>query len=86
MATYSVRIKRSAEKEISALPLAVRRRVVDRIAVLADDPRPPGCRKLSGRDAYRIRQGAYRIVYTVDDGEVVVEVVRVAHRSDVYRR
>ena len=86
MATYSVQIKRSAEKEIAGLPLATRRRVVERISALADDPRPPGCSKLSGADGYRIRQGAYRVVYTVDDSHVVVEVVRVAHRSDVYRR
>jgi len=86
VATYSVRIKRSAEKEIAALPLATRRRVVERISALADDPRPPGCRRLSGSDKYRMRQGAYRVVYTVNDDRVVVEVVRVAHRSDVYRR
>lgn len=86
MATYSVQIRRSAEKEIGSLPLAVRRRVVARISALADDPRPPGSRKLAGSEAYRVRQGAHRIVYTIDDDRVVVVVVRVAHRSDVYRR
>ena len=84
-ATYSVLIKRSAEKEIARLPLVLRRRVIDRIAGLAEEPRPPGCAKLSGQDKYRLRQGAYRIVYTIDDDIVTVVVVRVAHRSDAYR-
>ncbi len=85
MATYSVVIRRSAEKEVAALPLSVRRRVVERISSLAAAPRPPGCVKLSGQDKYRLRQGAYRIVYTIDDAVVTVVIVRVAHRRDVYR-
>lgn len=85
MARYSLLIRRSAEKEIERLPLRVRRRVVARISALATDPRPPGCVKLSGHDKYRIRQGAYRIVYTIDDAVVTVVVVRVAHRRDAYR-
>jgi mRNA interferase RelE/StbE len=51
---------------------------------LAEDPRPPGCTKLSGREAYRVRQGDYRIVYTVEDDALVVEVVKVGHRRDLY--
>lgn len=80
-----LRIRRSAEKEIRDLPAAVRRRVIDRIAGLAADPRPHGCEKLAGWDAYRIRVGAYRVVYTVSDRVLVVEVVRVAHRREAYR-
>ncbi len=85
MAISSVQIRRSAEKEIARLPLRDRQRIVERIAGLAVDPRPPGCTKLSGQDKYRVRQGAYRVVYTIDDAVVTVIVVRVAHRRDVYR-
>jgi len=62
-----------------------RMRIVDRIAKLADDPRPEGCEKLSGQEKYRIRQGRYRIVYSIEDRELVVFVVKVGHRKDVYR-
>lgn len=85
MASYRIFIKPSAAKEIEKLPTKkIRRAIVDRIAALADDPRPRGCRKLSGADRYRIRQGAYRILYTIDDDRVIVVVVRVAHRKDAY--
>ena len=85
MAGYSVGIKRGAAKELEGLPLKDRRRVVGRIRALAQDPRPPGCEKLSGEDKYRIRQGALRILYQVDDQLAVVTVVKIAHRRDVYR-
>lgn len=85
MAAYSVLITRSAEKEIDHLPVGIRRLVVRRIFALADDPRPHGSQKLTGEDKYRIRQGDYRVVYTIEDAVVTVTVVHVAHRSDVYR-
>jgi len=88
VAKYSVRLKASAVREIEQIePKKVRRHIVHRIGALADDPRPPGCEKLSGQsDRYRIRQGAYRIVYSVEDDALVVYVVKVGHRSAVYRR
>ena len=88
MARYSVRLKASAVREIEQIePKKVRRQVVNRIGALADDPRPPGCEKLSGQsDRYRVRQGPYRIVYSVEDKVLVVFVVKVGHRSAVYRR
>jgi len=52
---------------------------------LAEDPRPPGSKKLSGNDKYRVRQGTYRIVYSIEDNELIVVVVKVGHRKDVYR-
>jgi mRNA interferase RelE/StbE len=58
---------------------------VRRIESLAEDPRPPGCQKLSGRERYRIRQGRYRIIYGIEDAELVVLVVKVDHRGSVYR-
>jgi mRNA interferase RelE/StbE len=86
VAKYSVLIKPSAVKEIEAIPLKKdRRRIVERISKLAENPRPPGCEKLSGQDKYRIRQGRYRILYSIKDQDLVVYVVKVAHRKDVYR-
>ncbi len=86
MARYSVEIKPSAVREIEAIPLKkLRQRVVQRIRTLGDDPRPTGCEKLTGQDRYRVRQGQYRIIYEVQDDVLVVIVVRVGHRSSVYR-
>ena len=83
---YRLEIVRSAAKEIEGVRrLADRRKIVARIALLADDPRPPGCTRLAAREAYRIRQGDYRILYTVEDDAHVVRVIRVAHRRDAYR-
>lgn len=82
---YSVEIKRSATREIEALPIKTRRLVVERIGALAHDPRPRGCEKLAGGEHYRVRQGEYRIVYTIEDAVLIVWVVKVAHRRDVYR-
>lgn len=85
MASYSVRIKRSAARELEAIPVKDRRRIAARIALLAADPRPVGCEKLSGEEKYRLRQGDYRILYEIVDQELVVTVVRVGNRRDVYR-
>jgi mRNA interferase RelE/StbE len=87
VARYRIRIKRSAAREIEAIsPKRDRQRIVRRIAALGDEPRPPGCEKLSGRDdQYRVRQGAYRIVYSIADLDLIVWVVKVGHRKDVYR-
>jgi mRNA interferase RelE/StbE len=83
--SYSVVVKRSAERELRAIPRPDLGRVVTRIRRLADDPRPPGSERLSGEDRYRIRQGDYRVVYAIDDEQRIVEVVRIGHRRDVYR-
>lgn len=85
MASYSLRIKRSAAKELEAVPLKDRRRIVTRIEGLRTEPRPPGCEKLSGDDKYCIRQGNYRILYEIRDQVLTVTVVRVGDRRDVYR-
>jgi mRNA interferase RelE/StbE len=83
---YRIDLKRSAAREIEAIARKRdRERVVARIQELAVEPRPAGCTKLGGMDAYRVRQGIYRIIYTVSDQALVVEVVRVGHRRDVYR-
>ncbi len=87
MGGYEIRITAKAAKELDGLPRkADRAAVVRRILALADDPRPPGCRKLSGvDDLYRIRQGPYRIVYAVEDDRLIVIVVRIADRKEAYR-
>ncbi len=86
MASYRVFIKPSAAKELEAVGTKKERtRLVARIRSLAVDPRPPGCQKLSGSEKYRVRQGAYRVVYLIEDDKLVVTVVRVAHRREVYR-
>jgi mRNA interferase RelE/StbE len=88
VARSSVRLTASAVGKIKQIePKKVRRQVVNRIGALAGDPRPPGCEKLSGQsDRYRVRQGSYRIVYSVEDEVLVVSVVKVGHRSAVSRR
>ena len=86
MASYSIQLTRSAAKELERIPLKDRRRIVDRITALGDDPRPAGSERLSGDDKYRIRQGDYRILYEIVDYELIVAVVRVGHRREVYRR
>ena len=85
MASYSIQIKRSAAKELETLPLKDRRRIVARIRTLASDPRPPGSEKLSGEEKYRLRQGNCRILYEIVDEDLIVTVVRIGHRRDVYR-
>jgi mRNA interferase RelE/StbE len=67
------------------IPKADVKRILARIDTLRDDPRPPGAEKLSAQERYRLRQGNYRILYTVADTELVVEVVKIGHRRDVYR-
>ena len=86
MARYKLLIKPSAVKEMEAISHKKdRRRIVERITGLGDDPRPSGCEKLSGQDRYRLRQGHYRIVYSVEDQAKIVRVVKIGHRKDVYR-
>ena len=87
MAVYRLVVKTSAAKELDAVePKGLRQRLVAAIADLAENPRTAGCEKLAGaEDAYRIRQGDYRAVYTIDDRARVVRVVTVGHRREVYR-
>ncbi len=87
MARYKVLIKPSAAKEIEAVGQKKdRQRIVASIRSLADDPRSPGCEKLAGeQDRYRVRVGRYRVIYSIGDEELLVVVVRVGHRKDVYR-
>jgi mRNA interferase RelE/StbE len=86
VARYDVFIKPSALKELEAVgSKKERQRIVRAIRSLAKEPRPSGCRKLSGKDKYRIRSGQYRIVYAIEDAVFVVTIVKVAHRREAYR-
>ena len=78
-------VKASAAKELDILPTKDRRRLVERILSLADEPRPHGSQKLAGHDKYRLRQGRYRVVYLIDDAAREVTIFKVGHRRDVYR-
>jgi len=82
---YRIELTRSAVKELAALPTRDRRRVARAIDNLSGAPRPPGCTKLQGTEAYRIRVGDYRVVYRIKDRILTVMVIRVRHRKDVYR-
>jgi mRNA interferase RelE/StbE len=87
MASYDVALTSTAEKELKNLSSQLIARLVPRLENLVSNPRPPGCKKLSGGDdEWRIRVGDYRVVYTIDDAELRVEVTRIRHRSEVYRR
>ena len=86
MGPFRLLIKASAAKELKAIPnKRDRQRIVKRIQGLKTDPRPPGSQRLSGKERYRIRQGQYRIVYSIEKDELVVYVVKIGHRKDVYR-
>ena len=86
MARYELRVKPSVAKDLRGIPKADVRRILARIEALREDPPTPGCEKLAGGpELYRVRQGVYRIVYTIDDEQVIVAVVRAGHRGDVYR-
>jgi mRNA interferase RelE/StbE len=82
---YSVHVKASAERDMKSLPAGVFRRVSEAVLSLESAPRPRTCKRLRGREEYRLRVGDYRILYLVDDASHIVDVVAVGHRRDVYR-
>jgi mRNA interferase RelE/StbE len=85
MAVYKLFFKKSVQKDLNPIPKEELRRILKRIEGLAEDPRPPGCEKLTGQERYRLRQGRYRILYSIQDDELTVWVVKVGHRKDIYR-
>lgn len=86
MASYSILLTKSAAKELERVPTKDRQRIATRIGSLAENPRPIGVEKLSGDDKYRIRQGNYRILYEIIEADLIVTVVRIGDRREVYRR
>ncbi|MGA3086160.1 MAG: type II toxin-antitoxin system RelE/ParE family toxin [Thermodesulfobacteriota bacterium] len=85
MAAYKVFFRESVEKDFAAIPKSDLKKILRRIRTLAEDPRPSGCEKLTGQERYRLRQGRYRIVYSIQDKDLTVWVVKVGHRKDIYR-
>ena len=82
---YTILIERYAQKQIIKLDKKIIPVIKASIADLADNPRPYGYKKLKGEDAYRIRVGDYRVIYEIDDGKIIVIVVSVGHRKDIYK-
>jgi mRNA interferase RelE/StbE len=85
MAAYKLFFKKSVQKDFDSIPKKDLKRILSRIESLSEDPRPKGCEKLTGQERYRLRQGRYRILYSIQDDELTVWVVKVAHRKDIYR-
>jgi len=85
VANYKIFIKPSAVKELKRLPKKGVQRITATILSLTIEPRPFGCEKLSVQEKYRIRQGNYRIIYAVEDDQLIVNVVKIGHRRDVYK-
>jgi mRNA interferase RelE/StbE len=85
MAAYKVHFRESVEKDFSAIPKKDLKRILQRIKMLEENPRPSGCEKLTGQERYRVRQGQYRIVYSIQDYELTIWIVKVVHRKDIYR-
>ena len=86
MESYKVYFRKSAAKELEKLPKAALRKIIKKIERLSDEPRPAGCEKLSGQELYRVRQGDYRIVYSIQDNELTIWVIKVGHRKNIYKR
>lgn len=85
MGSYKVLFKKSVAKDLRTIPNKDVKRILSRIDDLAENPRAEGCIKLSSHERYRVRQGLYRIIYEIRDSELIVQVVKVAHRSSVYK-
>ena len=86
MASYSLAFKKSVAKDLRSIPNNDVERILSRINSLQENPRAEGCVKLSNQEKYRVRQGIYRIVYEIQDTELIILVVKVAHRGQVYKR
>jgi len=85
MAGYEILFKASVYKELRKIPKTDLKKILARIKNLSDDPRPAACEKLMGQERYRVRQGRYRIVYSIQDDQLTIWVVKVGHRKHVYR-
>lgn len=84
MPKYTVYLSKSARKDLDNLRNSVAKPILSAIANLAEDPRPNGCKKLKGREGYRIRIGNYRVIYEIFDSQLIVDVIALGHRKDIY--
>jgi mRNA interferase RelE/StbE len=85
MASYELLFRKSVAKDLRTIPKQDVKRILECFNVLANDPRPPGSQKLSAQERYRLRQGVYRIVYEIHDLKLIILVIKIAHRREVYR-
>ena len=85
MAKYEISVKNSAIKELENIPKKELQKLVKKIQALSEEPRPQGSQKLSHKEQYRIRQGDYRAIYSIDDDNLYVYIVKVGHRKEIYR-
>ena len=85
MAGFEILFKESVWKDLKKVPKNQLKRILSRIEKLKDNPRPNGCEKLTGQELYRVRQGKYRIVYSIQNNELTIWIIKVGHRSSVYR-
>jgi mRNA interferase RelE/StbE len=85
MAGYEIFFKESVWKDLKGVPEKDLKRILSRIKSLGDDPRPAGSEKIAGQDLYRVRQGNYRILYSIQDNELTIWVIKAGHRKEVYR-
>ena len=85
MAKYKITFKKSVAKDLRVVQKSDIQKILSKIDSLAENPRGEGCIKLSGKESYRVRQGLYRIIYEIKDGQLVVNVIKVAHRSHAYK-
>lgn len=84
MAKYELSVKKSAVKELEGIPKKELQKIVKKIQDLSSEPRPQGSQKLSHKEQYRIRQGDYRVIYSIDDDNLAVHIIKVGHRREVY--
>jgi len=84
MGKYKIEFKKSAYKELKSIPKKDLKRILSRIESLSENPRPDGCKKLSALERYRIRQGDYRILYSIEDDIVTIYIVKIGHRKSIY--
>lgn len=85
MARYDLFIRPSVSKDTKNIPSKDLKKILQKMELLRDDPRPPGSVKLSGMEYYRVRQGDYRIIYEIEDNRLIVVVIKVGHRREIYR-
>ena len=85
MAKYKIEFKKSAIKELYSIPKKDLRKIISKIEMLADDPRPHGSIKLTGKEQYRIRHGNYRVLYSIEDETLIIYIVKIGHRRVIYK-
>ncbi len=85
MAKYEISVKKSAVKELENIPKKELKKIAKKVQALSSEPRPQGSQKLSHKEQYRIRQGDYRVIYSIDDDNLVVNIIKVGHRREIYR-